>query len=98
MEKTGNTPFEFENLTIAMRDAIFPSDEILKPAQKRCVRRTGKALCGTVPQGGGTGGLCRNEGAGEYSRYTREIFVCSDRAEMSVTAAFWRMNWFLIFI
>lgn len=23
MEKTGNTPFEFENLTIAMRDAIF---------------------------------------------------------------------------
>ena len=88
MEKTGNTPFEFENLTIAMRDAIFPSDEILKPAQKRCVRRTGKALCGTVPQGGGTGGLCRNEGAGEYSRYTREIFVCSDRAEMSVTAAF----------
>ena len=75
----------------------FPSDEILKPAQKRCVRRTGKALCGTVPQGGGTGGSCRNEGAGEYSRYTREIFVCSDRAEMSVTAAFgeWTGFWYL---
>lgn len=88
MEKTGNTPFEFEKLTIAMRDAIFLPDEILKPAQKRCVRRTGKALCGTVPQGGGTGRSCRNKGTGEQSRYIREIFVCSDRAEMSVTAAF----------
>ena len=87
MEKTGNTPFEFENLTIAMRDAIFLPMKSLNQLRRDALEGLEK-LCGTVPQGGGTGGLCRNEGAGEYSRYTREIFVCSDRAEMSVTAAF----------
>ena len=88
MEKTGNTPFEFENLTIAMRDAIFLPMKSLNQLRRDALEGLEKALCGTVPQGGGTGGSCRNEGAGEYSRYTREIFVCPGRAEMSVTAAF----------
>lgn len=88
MEKTGNTPFEFENLTIAMKDAIFlPMKSLnqlrrdaLEGLEKLCVEQFRREV-EQVDRAGMK--------AQESTAYdTREIFVCSDRAEMSVTAAF----------
>lgn len=70
MEKTGNTPFEFENLTIAMKDAIFLPMKSLNQLRRDALEGLEKLCVEQFRREVEQVDRARNEGAGEYSRYT----------------------------